>query len=185
MRLSLFLRFIIFALLFGVLNAAATGAEPMPKAVIAVLDYARILQASDAAKDIRRQVKLYGDSFRDVVQAEEDRLRGIEAELKRQRSVLSPDAYEEMRQDFKSQVITAQRQGQNFKRDLEKALKFATTQLQKAVIPIVKKLTEEKGYTIVVDNSQVLFADGGLDITEEVLDRLNQTLRTVAVPKPQ
>jgi Skp family chaperone for outer membrane proteins len=185
MRLPSFLRFVIFALLFGVLSAAGTRAEPMPKAVIAVLDYARLLQASDAAKDIRRQVKFYGDSFRDVVQAEEDRLRKMEAELKRQRSVVSAAAYKERRQNFKSQVIRAQRQGQNFKRDLEKALKLAMTQLQQAVIPVVKKLTEEKGYTIVVDNSQVLFASRALDITEEVMDRLNRKIRTVAVPKPQ
>jgi Skp family chaperone for outer membrane proteins len=53
------------------------------------------------------------------------------------------------------------------------------------VIPIVKKLTEEKGYTIVVDKSQVLFAYTSLDISQAVMLELNKSLRTVAVQKPQ
>ncbi|NQV61870.1 MAG: OmpH family outer membrane protein [Alphaproteobacteria bacterium] len=185
MRFLTSLSFLALALPFVVLGGTGARAEPMPKAVIAVLDYAKILQASDAAKDIRRQVKQYTESFRDVIQIEEHRLREIEAELKRQRDVSSPEAYEEKRQKFKSQVITAQRQGQDFRRNLDKTLKSATDELQGAIISIVKILTKEKGYTIVVDNSQVLIANSGLDITKEVMDRLNQKLRTVTVSKPQ
>ena len=185
MRLQTALILFTLAPLFALSGGAGSRAEPMPGAVIAVLDYAQILQRSDAAKDIRRQVKQYRDSFRDTIQIEERRLREMEVELRRQRSVSSPAAYEENRQKFKSQVIAAQRQGQNFKRKLDQALKLAMAKVQRAVISIVKDLTNEKGYTIVVDNSQVLLADRAHDITAEVMARLNQTLRTVAVPKPQ
>ena len=183
MRLLFASRLLTLALLLVVPGGAGTWAEPMPKAVIAVLDYARILQESDAAKDIRRQAGQYGDRFRNDIQTEEKRLREMEAELKRQRGVSSLAAFEESSQKFKRQVMAAQRQGQDFKRKLDEALKMA--EVQQAVIPIVRKLTVEKGYTIVVDNSQVLFADRAHDITKEVMDRLNQTLRTVAVAKPQ
>lgn len=185
MRLLSALPLLALALLFVVPGGAGTRAEPLPKAAIAVLDYAQILRASGAAKDIRRQVKQYSDSFRDATLTEERRLRQAEAELKRQRSVWSPAAYEESRQIFKRQVIAAQRQGQDFNRNLDRALKSAMAEVQRAVISIVKNLTEEKGYTIVVDNSQVLFADQALDITKEVMDRLNRALRTVTVARPQ
>jgi outer membrane protein len=172
------------ALMFMVPGGAGARAEPMPGAVIAVLNYAHILQNSDAAKDIRRQVKQYRDKFRNAVRVEEQRLRDLEAELKRQRGDRGPEA-EENRQKFKNQMIAAQRQGQNFKRKLDKSLKSATTKVQRAVILIVQALTVEKGYTIVVDNSQVLLSERALDITKEVMDRLNKTLRTVTVPTPQ
>jgi Skp family chaperone for outer membrane proteins len=166
-------------------GAYAQDSRKMPRAVVAVLDYAHILQASDAAKDIRRQVEQYRISLRNAVQAEELTLRDEEAELKRQRNVLSPNAFAEKREQFKARVISAQRRGQGQKRQLDQSIKTAMLQVQQAVIPIVKKLTEAKGYSIVVDKSQVLVADRATDITKRVMAELNKSLRTVAVPKPQ
>ncbi len=166
-------------------RAFAQDSKALPRAVVAVLDYAHILRTSDAAKDIRRQVDQYRISLRDAIQAEELALRNEEAELKRQRNVLSPEAFANKREQFKKRVMTAQRQGQGQKRQLDQAIKTAMLQVQQAVIPIVKKLTEINGINIVVDKSQVLVADRAIDITKPVLDRLNQNLRTVAVPKPQ
>ncbi len=49
----------------------------------------------------------------------------------------------------------------------------------------MQKLTEINGITLVVDKPQVLVADRAIDITKPVLEKLNETLRTVKVPKPQ
>lgn len=179
------LMFLALALPLALTAGGGLRAQGMPKAVIAVLDNAQIMQTSDAAKDIRRQVQDIRDRFRDSIQTEEHRLRQQEAELKRQRSILSPEVYEERRQKFKGQVIAAQRRGQDHQRQLDEAFKSAMSQVQAAVIDIVQQLTEEKGYTIVVDNSQVLVADRTLDITRDVITRLNQKLKTVTVTKPQ
>lgn len=176
---------ILMALSFTAVNANRAWSEDLPRAVIAVLDYAKILRASDATQDVTRQIRRYRDSFRAEIQADEIRLRGVETDLKRQRSVLSPAAYEQRRQDFKEQVIAAQKRGQKRKRQLDEAMKGAMNQVQGAVIPIVKKLTETKGFTLVVDKSQVLFAKKFMDITDEVMLQLNQQLRTVTVPKPK
>ncbi len=174
-----------FILSLVAFHAAGTSAQDMPKAAVATLNYAQILQASDAAKDIRRQVKQYQASFRKEVEAEEHRLRSVEAELKRQSSTVSSEAFEERRQKFKSQVIAAQRRGQDYNRQLDRAVKLAVAEVQRVVIPIVKKLTEERGFNVVVDSSQVLFADRRIDVTAEVMVLLNQALRTVAVAKPK
>ena len=166
-------------------RAVAQDSKEMPRAVVAVLDYTHILRASDAAKDISRQIKEFRDSFRDEIQADEIRLRQVETELKRQRSVLSPAVFEKRRQEFRNQVIAAQKRGQGHKRQLDRALKLAMDKIKAVVIPIVKELTENKGFTLVVEKSQVLFANRSLDVTDEVMRELNQKLRTVAVPKPQ
>ncbi len=81
--------------------------------------------------------------------------------------------------------MAAQRRGQGKKTQLDQAIKTAMLQVQQAVIPIVQKLTEINGITLVVDKSQVLVADRAIDITKPVLEKLNETLRTVKVPKPQ
>ncbi len=185
MRLTSALILIILAMSFTSVNGAGARAQDLPRAVIAVLDYAKILRTSDAARDVRRQIKQYRNSFQAEIQADEIRLRGVETDLKRQRHVLSPAAYEKRRQDFREQVIAAQKRGQKQKTQLDQALKGAMDQIQGAVIPIVKTLTETRGFTLVVDKTQVLFANKALDITDDVMLHLNQELRTITVPKPQ
>ena len=53
------------------------------------------------------------------------------------------------------------------------------------MIPIVQKLTAAKGFNIIVDNNQVLFADRALDVTGEVMEELNRVMGTVDVPQPK
>ena len=185
MRLTSVLILTILAMSFTSVNGVGVRAQDLPRAVIAVLNYAKILHASDAAKDVSRQIRQYRESFQAEIQADEIRLRGVETDLKRQRHVLSPADYEKRRQDFREQVIAAQKHGQKQKTQLDQALKGAMDQIQGAVIPIVKTLTETRGFTLVVDKTQVLFANKALDITDDVMLHLNQELRTITVPKPQ
>ena len=177
--------FMALVVLFTSVNGTGVRGQDLPKAAVAVLDFGKVMRKSDAAKDISRQIKEFRDSFRDEIQADEIRLRQVETELKRQRSVLSPAVFEKRRQEFRNQVIAAQKRGQGHKRQLDRALKLAMDKIKAVVIPIVKELTENKGFTLVVEKSQVLFANRSLDVTDEVMRELNQKLRTVAVPKPQ
>ncbi len=185
MRLLSVLLILLFAAPLAALHCGNARAQELPAAVVAVLDYAHILRASDAAQDVRRQIEQYRTALRDEAQAEEIALRQEETDLKRQRNILSPEAFAEKRQQFKARVIAAQRRGQGHKQQLDRAFKTAMAKIQSAVIPIVKELTEEKGFTIVVDKSQVLFANTSLDISRTVMLELNKSLRTIAVPKPK
>ncbi len=49
-------------------------------------------------------------------------------------------------------------------------------EIQKAVTGIVADMAKEKGFSIAIPTSQILYADPKLDITDEVLKRLNQKL---------
>lgn len=169
--------------LFGIFQAPL--AQDLPMAVVAVIDYAKILQDADASKDVSMQIQRYRNKFSDEIRADELRLRAIEVKLKRERSRVSTEAFKIRRQDFRSQVLTAQKRGQDRKRQLDRALKNARGHIQKTVIPLVQAMTNKYGYTLVVDKSQVLFASQMLEITDKVLVKLNQNLRTVKVPKPQ
>ena len=153
--------------------------------MIAVLDYEFVLRGSVAARDIRRQVEQFQAAYREEASRDEQRLRAEEAELKRQRTVLSPEAFEKKRQKFERRVIAAQRRAQDRKRRLDRSFKTAMAEVQRGVIPIVKQLTQEMGFNLVVDKSQVLFATKALDVTDRVVAELNRRLPSVAVPKPE
>ena len=67
----------------------------------------------------------------------------------------------------------------------------ARQQMEQALGPIVQEVVKEEGANIVVDKQAVVFATASsFDITQKVIDRLNQKLPTIKVdlnapPPPQ
>ena len=53
--------------------------------------------------------------------------------------------------------------------------------LQKTVLDITKQIAAEKKYNLIVSGAQVLYADDALDITDEVIKRLDAKMPTVSV----
>lgn len=163
----------------------ARAQQNFPQPVIAVLDYQQILRAAKAARDIRAQVESYRKDYQSQISVKEQRLKQEEEELRRQRTILAADAFEGKKRAFEQKVISVQREVQDHTRELERALDGAMEKLRQAIIPIVKDMTVEMGFNIVVDRSQVMFAANSLDVTEIVVSRLDETLPKVQVVLPQ
>ncbi len=161
----------------------AMAQTTLPEASIAVLDYRRIIRESEAAKDIRAKVDVYREGYRKSFSAEERRVRQGISELKARRKVLSADAFARERASYEAQIKDLQRRIQDRKNGLDRAFDQAIGQVQKAIVPIVQSITVAKGYNLVVDASNVLFAAKTMDITSEVLAVLDKQLPRVELVK--
>ena len=164
---------------------AIAWAQSLPVAGVAVIDYGKILESADATKNVNLQIRKFQNKISEEVRTEELRLLAVEAKLKRERSRLGAKEFKIRRKNFRNQVLSAQKRGQERKRQLERAMANAMRQIEQTVILLVKEITKVDGYTLVVEKSQVLFAERALEITDKVLLKLNQNLRTVKVPKPK
>ena len=162
----------------------ARAANDIPPAVIAVLDYQGIVRSSVAGQKVRDQIEAYRSAFHREIGDEEQRLKQEELDLQQQRTILSPEAFEDRRRKFERSVIDMQRKAQDRSHQLDRSLNLAIGKIQEAIIPIVQRLTTEMGFNVVVDKTQVLFARRQLDITERVLKELDSKLPRVDVPEP-
>jgi Skp family chaperone for outer membrane proteins len=68
---------------------------------------------------------------------------------------------------------------QKKKRDLEQAVLDSTGVLRDALLKIVAEIADEKKFDVVLNRQNVVIADKGLDITPQVLEKLNATLTEV------
>jgi outer membrane protein len=99
--------------------------------------------------------------------------------------VLSPEAFEQRRQAFQAKVVDLQKRIQERSQSLEKMLNGVREQVTVQVIEILKGLATERGFNMVLDRAQVqIFIGDSIDITPEVLKRLDQRLPTVKVNLP-
>ncbi|HEX5796360.1 MAG TPA: OmpH family outer membrane protein [Geminicoccaceae bacterium] len=174
------------ALLAAALVAAGpheVRAQKLPTTVAAVIDYQRILNEAAAARSIREQIDVRRKAYQEEIGKEEQRLHEADREFARQRSLLTPEAFAEKRRDFEREVAEVQRMVQERRRELDSASAIALKQVQDALIEVVTSIAEERGFNLVLPSSEVLFFARKIDLTEEVLTKLNDRLPDVQVPR--
>jgi Skp family chaperone for outer membrane proteins len=64
---------------------------------------------------------------------------------------------------------------------LEAASAEAVNEVKTALIEIVTEIADERGFNLVLPSSQVLFFSRQIDLTDEVLSKLDARLSQVAV----
>ena len=151
---------------------------------IGILDVQAILRDASAVKNIRDQVSKYGSQFEKEIQKERDDLRKANQELARQRTILAPEAFAEKRRKFEQKVVEVQRLVQQRQRDLDKSRNEAMGTVNKAYVKIVTNLAAGRSLAIILRKNQVAYSAPTLNITKEILARLDKNLPTVKVAKP-
>src|SRR5918994_728312 len=143
-------------------------AQKLPTTIAAVIDYQRILRDAAAARSIREQIEARRKAYQEEISKEEQRLHEADKEFAKQRSVLSAEAFAEKRRDFEQDVAEVQRMSA-----------AALNEVKEALIEIVTSIAEERGFNLVLPSSEVLFFARSLDLTEEVLAKLDARLPQV------
>jgi outer membrane protein len=154
-------------------------AQKLPPTVAAVIDYQRILRDAAAARSIRDQIEARRKAYQEEISKEEQRLHEADKAFAEQRRALSPEAFAEKRREFEQEVAKVQRMVQERRRELDRLSATALNEVRQALIEIVTSIAEERGFNLVLPSSEVLFFARTLDLTEEVLGKLDARLTEV------
>ena len=173
-------KFVLAALAVLSLAAAPALAADAPTA-IGIVNVAKIMQDSKAANSVRSQLQTKQKSFQAELDAKEKDLLAEDQSLVKQKDKVDKDAFDKKVKAFKEKAADAQRQVQEKKASLDKAFTAALDEIQKNVLDITKQVANEKKLNLVVSSAQVLYGDPSLDITDEVLKRLDAKLSNVPV----
>ncbi len=158
----------------------ATITPPAAAPKIAVVEFQNLLKGSKAVIDLEKQGRTLQLNLRKEVDAEMKKLRQDVLNLQRQRDKMTIRVYERreaalLRRRRNIELSARARVGR-----LNQARAAALRTLQDEVVKIVKAISVEKGYTLVLlDQGNVLHHAQQYDITEEVLTRLNKAMPVV------
>lgn len=160
----------------GALTSTQAAAES-----IAIFNFQQILHDSLAGKSAKDQLDAKQKSFQAEMSKKEEELNKEQDKLFQQKAVLSQEAFEKKAKDFRTRMNAAQRDVQEKKGELDNALFSASNEIQKNVGEIVHKLAQEKGYTLVMPATPLMYYDPKLDITNDVLARLNASMPKITL----
>lgn len=165
-------------------RAQEAGGSPGPlaPAVVAVIDYQRLLRESDPARSIRAQVETQRQAYQAEVEAAREELAERDRQLKAEREELSARAYRERRRAFEEDVAEVQRLVQERRRQLDEASNAAFQRIRDTVVQIIDALSERYRFNLVLPRSEVLVFAPEIDLTAEVMAELNERLPRVDIP---
>lgn len=146
------------------------------KQQIAVVNIQYVMKESTAAKNVREQLENKQKTFQADITKKEESLQKEDKELAKQKSVLAKAAFDEKLKAFRTKATDVQKDVQSKKTMLDSAFEHSLNDIQKVVTDIISDISKEKGFVIAIPTSQILFADTKLDISSEVLERLNKKL---------
>lgn len=159
------------------------AAQPLPATVAAVVDHQRIMRDSKAAKSIQQQLEVRRKLYLDQLAKEEQRLAELGKELSRQRTVLAAEVFAQKRKEYEEAVQALQRASNERRRQLDEALGAANAQVRQALKEVVDELAETRGFNLVLPASALLLFSPKIDITDEVMARLDRKLPSVKLPE--
>lgn len=163
-------------------NAApAAGGSLIANSRTAVMDPNVVLRDSTAVKGVREQMEAKQKAYSSEYGKKEDALQKEGQELSKLRSTLSKEAFEAKARAFQEKMTAAQKEVASKKVSIERANDVAIGKIQKAIGEIVSEMAKEKGFIVAMLATQVVYADPALDISQEVVTRLNQRLPKVDV----
>lgn len=187
MRLLKIFLFFVFAgcLVAGQADASDADAKnKMPAPVIAIIDMQRILQESLAAKNVQKQLEVQRAKFQTQIEGEENGLRQSEQELSKSRDQLAADVYADREQQLRQRFLAVERHVQARRKVLDQAFTDSMNAVRSSLMTIIDTVAHERGVNLVIVKQQALWVDTPLDVTDEVLKRLNTKLPELTVKMP-
>mgnify|MGYP001286933867 FL=1 len=141
---------------------------------LAVVDFRGVLSKSEAARNIRSVVDEKRQELRKYFLEVENSLRDEQKDLSKKRSIVTAEAFEKRARKLKEKAQSAQKLAQTSNQKLKKSFDQAMDKVQKELLRIVAEVAEESGVGVVLFRSAIVIAVKKLDISKEVLQRLNK-----------
>lgn len=162
--------------------AAAPAAPGTPTALsILVVDVQSLLQNSKSAKMVRQQIEQKRAEYAKEISQEEQTLRHERDALQRQQASLSAEALNQKGREFQQKVNELDKSVQGKRQALERSNGEALEKIQGAMLKIITELAKDRKANLVFQRSELVLFDQAFDVTDEVLQKLDEQLPTLTV----
>lgn len=151
----------------------AINAQDVPK--VAVINVVQLLEDSDAGKKGIEDLKTLQKKKTDERSALQQTVQDLRARITEGKFSLAEDKLADLEKELEDKLIALQRFNDDANRELQTEQEKMLLAIQNQVMPIINAVGKENGYTMIFNKfeSGLVYADDAVDITDEVMVRLN------------
>lgn len=161
--------------------ALPPGQQP-PAAVIGIVDIPEVQRVSTAFNQVREEIERRRSRLNDDLQREQNGWREAQQALATQRANLGPDQVRQRERELQDRITDSQRIFRNRSQAIEQAAQQSLMQIEENLANIVRQVAGSRNVNIVLPRPLVIMNEPAFDLTEEVGQQFNRTLRQVNIP---
>ena len=143
------------------------------------LDFKYVLNESEAGKKAQVQLKKKLDNGVKNLSKQEKIVLEEEKKIIQQKKILSPEEYKKKVSELRKKVSDLQKKRSKLLNTVAKQRSKARSELLKNLNPVVKEYMVEKNIRMVLDKKGIILADEKLDITNDIITKLNAKIKTL------
>src|SRR6185503_14205086 len=146
----------------------------------AFIDLQAVVQQSKLGKKGRDAMQVLNDKLSADLAAKNKEIQALQDRMKTQQGVVSEAVFNNMAKELDKLQREAQFKQQDAQVQIDQLNQELLATFQQQVLPIVEKLREERGLWIIFalgDNSNIAAAHAGLDLSAEIVKRLDATIK--------
>ena len=148
---------------------------------IGVVNMDMVLQQSIATKTLKSKIDKKRKEYQEVIKKRGKKLQDFQQEVIKQQDSMKKEELTAKKKLFQQKVISAQRDTQEEIKNIDMAVAESLKELRKKAVMIVADIAKERNLDIVLSHQQVIIANKNIDITKDVLERLNKNVKSIPI----
>ena len=181
---------LLIALSLGAATLASpVAAQTLPPAVIVVVDMDQVFSTSAAGKTAQTELKTRLDSIQQRVGSLRTSFAAEEDALAKSRPAQGAapaaiTAWETKAKDYQTRRTQAEQELQQRDKDFQASRQYVLKQINDGAQPIITQVMKERGATIAIAEGATLQHTASIDVTADVVARLDKALPRVSTTAP-
>ena len=142
------------------------------------IDVQKILNESEAGKKAKSDLESLIKSKQSTIDEKGKAIEKLKADIEKQASVLSADARKTKEDELEKSIREYQRIVQDSQSEIKKKEAELTDVILKDTRELIEKTGEEEGYMLIIEKGMVLYSSKGIDLTDIVLKRYDESKKS-------
>ncbi|HEX7232881.1 MAG TPA: OmpH family outer membrane protein [Candidatus Binatia bacterium] len=164
-------------LAIAVLVLSGSVASAQERIKIGFIDIQRVISESQPGKRasdrLQAQIK---KAEGDVVKERQD-LEKLRADIEKKGPLLKDEERRNLEADYQRRSVTLQRAMSDYQQDLQQKRNEMMSDILKDLEQIVNEIGKADKFTLILERSQILYSDQGIDITSKVIETFNSRMK--------
>lgn len=160
-------------LVVGMLVLSCTASYAQDKIKIGFVDIQRVISESQAGKNARDRFQAQVKKAEADISKERQDLDRLKSDLEKKGPLLKEEERRNMEADFQKRSVTLQRRMSDYQQELQLKNNEMMSDILKDLEKIVNEVGKADKFTLILERSQILYSDQGIDITSKVIETYN------------
>jgi len=160
-------------LVVGMLVLGYSLSEAQERVKIGYIDIQRVISESQAGKRARDRFQAQVKKAEGDILKERQDIERLKSDLDKKGPLLKDEERRNLEADLQKRSVILQRSMSDHQQDLQVKNNEMMSEILKELEKIVNEVGKAEKFTLILERSQILYSDQGIDITSKVVETYN------------